>query len=161
MLELSAITAHYGKNQVLRSIDLKVAAGEVVALIGANAADRAETRMWVRRVEWKIIQPMTDGFRFSEGLPLFKSRVHCVPEAAPGLKAIAQDGLKWLDGQLAGRRAAYPESLQLRHRGPDHDPGGAHHRRRHADLGRLCRHLPQQRPGPPEPAQRRRPALLV
>lgn len=73
------------------------------ALIGANAADRAETRMWVRRVEWKIIQPMTDGFRFSEGLPLFKSRVHCVPEAAPGLKAIAQDGLKWLDGQLAGR----------------------------------------------------------
>jgi branched-chain amino acid transport system ATP-binding protein len=43
MLELSAISAHYGKNQVLRSIDLKVEAGEVVALIGANAAGKSTT----------------------------------------------------------------------------------------------------------------------
>jgi branched-chain amino acid transport system ATP-binding protein len=43
MLELSAISAHYGKNQVLRSIDLKVGAGEVVALIGANAAGKSTT----------------------------------------------------------------------------------------------------------------------
>jgi len=26
-----------------------------------------------------------------------------VPEAAPGLKKIAQDRLKWLDGQMAGK----------------------------------------------------------
>jgi glutathione S-transferase len=82
-------------------------------LIGATAADRAETRMWVRRVEWRVIQPMTDGFRFSEGLPLFKSRVHTVPEAAPGLKAIAQDGLKWLDGQIAGRDTIVPGRFSL------------------------------------------------
>jgi branched-chain amino acid transport system ATP-binding protein len=43
MLELSAVSAHYGKNQVLRSIDLSVAAGEVVALIGANAAGKSTT----------------------------------------------------------------------------------------------------------------------
>jgi branched-chain amino acid transport system ATP-binding protein len=43
MLELSAISAHYGKNQVLRSINLKVEAGEVVALIGANAAGKSTT----------------------------------------------------------------------------------------------------------------------
>jgi branched-chain amino acid transport system ATP-binding protein len=43
MLELSAINAHYAKNQVLRSVDLKVAAGEVVALIGANAAGKSTT----------------------------------------------------------------------------------------------------------------------
>lgn len=43
MLELSAISAHYAKNQVLRSVDLKVAAGEVVALIGANAAGKSTT----------------------------------------------------------------------------------------------------------------------
>jgi branched-chain amino acid transport system ATP-binding protein len=43
MLELSAISAHYAKNQVLRSVDLAVAAGEVVALIGANAAGKSTT----------------------------------------------------------------------------------------------------------------------
>ena len=83
------------------------------ALIGTNPTDRAETRMWVRRVEWKIIQPMTDGFRFAEGLPLFKTRMVTVPEAAPGLKAIAQDGLKWLDAQLAGRDTIVPGRFTL------------------------------------------------
>jgi branched-chain amino acid transport system ATP-binding protein len=43
MLELTTVCAHYGKNQVVRSIDLKVATGEVVALIGANAAGKSTT----------------------------------------------------------------------------------------------------------------------
>ena len=83
------------------------------ALIGSDAAERAETRMWVRRVEWKIIQPLTDGFRFAEGLPLFKNRFRTVPEAAPGLKAIAKDGLAWLDGQIAGRDSIVPKRFTL------------------------------------------------
>jgi len=83
------------------------------ALIGANAADRAETRMWVRRVEWKITQPMADGFRFGEGLPLFKDRIRTLPEASDGLKAIARDGLAWLDGQLAGRDTIVPGRVTL------------------------------------------------
>jgi len=78
------------------------------ALIGTTPEDRAETRMWVRRIEWKIIQPLADGFRFAEGLALFKDRMRTVPEAAPGLKLIAQDGLAWLDGQLAGRDTIVP-----------------------------------------------------
>jgi glutathione S-transferase len=83
------------------------------ALIGSDPAERAETRMWVRRVEWKIIQPMADGFRFAEGLPLFKDRIRTLPEAAAGLKAIAKDGLAWLDGQIAGRDSVVPKRFTL------------------------------------------------
>jgi glutathione S-transferase len=83
------------------------------ALVGETPADRAETRMWTRRVEWKIVQPLADGFRFSEGLPLFKTRIRTIPEAADGLKAIAQDGLAWLDAQIAGREWIVPKRFSL------------------------------------------------
>jgi glutathione S-transferase len=83
------------------------------ALIGKTPEDRAETRMWVRRIEWKIVQPLADGFRFAEGLPLFKSRIRTLPEAAPGLKAVAQDGLAWLDQQMAGRDTIVPKRFTL------------------------------------------------
>jgi branched-chain amino acid transport system ATP-binding protein len=43
VLELAGVSAHYGKNQVVRSVDLKVDAGEVVALIGPNAAGKSTT----------------------------------------------------------------------------------------------------------------------
>src|SRR4029453_11553255 len=82
-------------------------------VVGKSAADRAETRMWTRRVEWKVVQPLADGFRFSEGLPLFKSRIRTIPEGADGLKAIARDGLAWLDGQVAGRDTIVPKRLTL------------------------------------------------
>ena len=83
------------------------------ALIGATPAERAETRMWVRRVEWKVTQPLADGFRFAEGLPLFKERIRTLPDAADGLKAIAQDGLAWFDAQLAGRETIVPGRFTL------------------------------------------------
>ena len=83
------------------------------ALIGITAAERAETRMWVRRAEWKVIQPMGDGFRFNEGLPIFKDRIRTIPEASDGMKAIAQDGLAWFDGQLAGRDTIVPGRFTL------------------------------------------------
>lgn len=72
-------------------------------LIGSTPEERAMTRMWTRRVESKVNAPLADGFRFAEGLPLFKDRIRTLPDAAPGLKAIAQDGLAWFDEQLAGK----------------------------------------------------------
>jgi glutathione S-transferase len=72
-------------------------------MIGSTAEERAECRMWTRRVDLNICEPLLGGFRFSEGLKMFQSRVVCVPEAAPGLKKIAAERIKWLDGQMAGK----------------------------------------------------------
>jgi len=74
------------------------------ALIGATAEERAETRMWVRRIDLNICEPMANGFRAAEGRPLFESRIKLVgAEGAADLKAIARDRLAWLDGLIAGK----------------------------------------------------------
>jgi glutathione S-transferase len=72
-------------------------------LIGSSPEERAECRMWTRRVDLNICEPLANGFRFSEGLPLFQNRIVTVPEAAAGLKKIAADRLRWLDGQMDGK----------------------------------------------------------
>ena len=69
--------------------------------------------MWVRRVEWKIVQPLTDAFRFGAGHQLFESRMRTLPDSAAGLAQIAQDGLAWLDGQIAGRDTIVPGRFTL------------------------------------------------
>jgi len=71
-------------------------------LIGTNAEERAHTRMWVRRVDLKVCEPMANGFRFAEGLPMFESRMLCRPDAAPALKALAQDGIAWVEANMDG-----------------------------------------------------------
>ena len=43
MLELKDLTAHYGKNEVVSGTNIVLNAGEVVALIGANAAGKSTT----------------------------------------------------------------------------------------------------------------------
>jgi glutathione S-transferase len=73
-------------------------------LIGATPEARALTRMWTRRVDLFVVQPMTNGFRAAEGLGLFQDRVHCLPQAADDLKATAREGLAWLDAQMADGR---------------------------------------------------------
>ncbi len=72
-------------------------------LIGTNAEDRAEARMWQRRIEQRITENLYNGFRFAEGQEIFNGRMRLIPEAAPGLKATVQDNLKWLDGLLEGK----------------------------------------------------------
>ncbi len=75
------------------------------ALIGATPEERAETRMWVRRIDLNICEPMANGFRAAEGRRLFENRIKLVgAEGAADLKAIAKDRLLWLDAQLAGRQ---------------------------------------------------------
>ena len=72
-------------------------------LVGRTPEERAETRMWQRRIELKITEHLYNGFRFAEGIELFRPRLRVLPEAADGLKATARDGLAWLDPLLAGK----------------------------------------------------------
>ena len=72
-------------------------------LMGKTPEERASTRMWTRRVDLQIIEPLTTGFRYSEGLEFFKSRMQTIPEAADGLKSIAQEKLSWLNGEMDGK----------------------------------------------------------
>ena len=91
-------------------LDEKHPGGE---LIGSTPELRAQTRRWVRWVDLNVCEPLANGFRFSEGLPMFQDRMRCLPEAADGLKAIAQDRLTWLDGQMAGREFVAGEHFTL------------------------------------------------
>ena len=83
------------------------------ALVGATPEEKAETRMWQRRVELNITENLYNGFRYAEGLQMFKDRMHCLPEAAAGLKAIAQEKLEWLDKLMEGKSFIAGERLTL------------------------------------------------
>jgi len=83
------------------------------SLIGSTPLERAETRMWTRRIDLNIAEPMTNGFRFAEGLKLFQNRIRCIPQAADDLKKTAQERLAWLDGQIEGRRFVCGDRLTL------------------------------------------------
>ena len=82
-------------------------------LIGATPEERAETRMWVRRIDLNILEPLANGFRFAEGIKLFESRIRVIPQAAPDLKLLAQEKLRWLDGLIAGREFVCGNRLTL------------------------------------------------
>jgi len=74
-----------------------------VTLIGRTPEERSKTRMWVRRIDLNILEPMANGFRYGDGLKLFETRIRCIPQAADDLKKLAAEKLAWLDGQMAGK----------------------------------------------------------
>ena len=74
------------------------------AMIGATPEQRAECRMWTRRLDLNIAEPLANGYRFGEALKFFEKRVPVAPEASPGLKKIAANRIKWLNDQMADVR---------------------------------------------------------
>ena len=56
---------------------------------------------------------LANGFRFSEGLPLFKDRMITLPEAAEGLKRIAREKLVWLNDLMDGSEFVGGDRLTL------------------------------------------------
>jgi glutathione S-transferase len=83
------------------------------SLIGATPEERAETRMWVRRIDLNILEPLANGFRFAEGLKLFESRIRTIPHAAGDFKTLAQEKLTWLNGLMDGREFVCGNRLTL------------------------------------------------
>lgn len=71
-------------------------------LIGATPRQRAETRQWQRRIELNITENIHNAYHYAEGLARFRDRIPVAPEAADGLKRVAQDRIAWLDGMLGG-----------------------------------------------------------
>ena len=83
------------------------------SLLGSTPEERAETRMWTRRIDLNIIEPLANGFRYSEGLPIFASRMTVLPEAADGLKRIAREKLAWLNEQMGNRQFVCGDRISL------------------------------------------------
>ncbi len=83
------------------------------SLLGSTPEERAETRMWTRRIDLNIVEPLANGFRYSEGLPIFQSRMTVLPEAADGLKRIAREKLAWLNGQMGDRQFVCGDRISL------------------------------------------------
>ena len=96
--------------------NLRISRGEIfpeTPLIG-TAAENAQTPACGRAASNEDLRTVANGFRYAEGLPLFEPRMRCLPEAAAGLKAIAQDGLAWLDPLIAGRDLSLADELLAR-----------------------------------------------
>lgn len=72
------------------------------ALVGSTPEQRAMTRQWQRRIELNITENIHNAYHYAEGLARFQSRIPVAPEAADGLKRVAKDRLRWLDGMLDG-----------------------------------------------------------
>ena len=83
------------------------------SLIGTTPEERAETRMWMRRIDLGILEPLANGFRYAEGQPIFKDRMTLIPHAAADLKDLAQEKIMWLDGLMEGKEFVCGERFTL------------------------------------------------
>lgn len=70
------------------------------ALIGGTPEERAQTRQWQRRAELNVTEHIHNAYHWAEGLARFAGRIPVEPDAAAGLKRVAQDRVAWLDAML-------------------------------------------------------------
>ena len=83
------------------------------SLVGETPQQRAETAMWNRRIDSRILEPMTLAFRSAEGLPLFENRYHVIPHAADDLKATVIENWSWLEALMVGKDYICGERFSL------------------------------------------------
>jgi glutathione S-transferase len=72
------------------------------SLFGRTPEQRGETRMWARRVDLSIGEPLLNAYRMSPaGWRRFRERSRLAPEGARAMREIGAQNLAWLDGHLA------------------------------------------------------------
>jgi len=71
------------------------------ALIGRTPQERAETRMWERRMELEVMGPLLSAFR--HGSPFFKGRITQVTDMVEPCRATTAKRLAWVNGLLGER----------------------------------------------------------
>ena len=72
-------------------------------LIGGTPEERAVSRMWLRRNDLLIIEPLVQAFKYSIGLTYYQALIHCRPHAVDDLHTIAIQGLEQLSESLESR----------------------------------------------------------
>jgi glutathione S-transferase len=72
-------------------------------LVGHTREERAITRQWQRRVELNVTENIHNAYHYAEGLKRFEGRIPVAHAAAAGLKHVAQDRIRWLDGMMGAR----------------------------------------------------------
>lgn len=82
-------------------------------LIGCTAEERALTRMWQRRIERRITEPLYAAFHYGPAVEMYRTRMVVLAECANGFKTLMLDGMAWLDALLAGATAVVPEQLTV------------------------------------------------
>lgn len=83
-------------------------------LIGSTAAERAETRMWARRLDLGVLEPFMAGFRATAGRAFFAPRMALLSESAGAeVLGLLQGNLKQFDTLLAGRTWVCGERFSL------------------------------------------------
>lgn len=74
------------------------------SLIGRSAEERAETRMWARRLDHEVLMPLGVGFQAGNARKFFEGRKPLPSEqAAADMLDIGLERLRWLEGLMAGR----------------------------------------------------------
>ena len=107
--------AHFGEGRMLTEV---IAICEYLEelvpnppLIGATPWERAEVRMWTRRLDLKICEPMGEAFAIGPGRSFFASdgtgeelpKAMLPVETAAAMRANVDSKLLWLDRQVEGR----------------------------------------------------------
>ena len=83
-------------------------------LVGATAAERAETRMWLRRIDLNILEGRSRAFRATGARAFYEGKIKLLSvPAAEELKTLVADRILWLDGQMTGKQYLCGERYSL------------------------------------------------
>jgi glutathione S-transferase len=83
-------------------------------LIGTSPEERGETRMWTRRADLMICEPLIHAFRFGPvGSRLSGRKFAADAGACAAMRALVRTNLAWFDSQLAGASFLCGERFSL------------------------------------------------